>query len=40
LARRHITCPALDYALFSRCIRYAIEVDWGKRLFNNHDHPE
>ncbi len=33
LARHRITCPRMDDALFSRCIRYAIEVDWGRQLF-------
>ncbi len=34
LTRHNITCPQIDYALFSRCVRYAIEVNWGKQLFN------
>jgi len=35
LARHHIACPRMDDAVFNRCVRYAIEVDWGKRLFRN-----
>jgi nucleoside-diphosphate-sugar epimerase len=34
LRRRGITCPDFDYALFSICMRYAVEVDWGARLFD------
>jgi hypothetical protein len=34
LRRRGITCPDFDYTLFSRCMRYAVEVDWGARLFD------
>jgi len=42
LARRHITCPQLDYAMFARCAEYAIQVQWGRRLFEEsgvHDRP-
>ncbi len=34
LERNDIVCPYLDYEIFSRCARYAIEVDWGKHLFS------
>ena len=33
LARHHIACPQLNYAIFARCVEYAIRVQWGKRLF-------
>jgi len=33
LAKRRITCPAFDLEIFSRCMNYAVEVDWGARLF-------
>ncbi len=33
LTRRGIVCPQLDYAMFARCVEYAIHVQWGKRLF-------
>jgi nucleoside-diphosphate-sugar epimerase len=39
LARNRIACPRLDYHLFSRCVEYAIQVDWGKRLFENGHKP-
>jgi len=32
LDRNNIACPCLDYEIFSRCIKYAIEVDWGRAL--------
>jgi nucleoside-diphosphate-sugar epimerase len=32
LDRNNITCPCLDYEIFSKCIRYAIELDWGRAL--------
>ena len=32
LDRNNITCPYLDYEIFSKCIKYAIEVDWGRAL--------
>ncbi|MFC2013998.1 SDR family oxidoreductase [Chloroflexota bacterium] len=28
----NITCPPLDFDIFSKCIDYAIKTDWGKRL--------
>ncbi|MFW6373587.1 MAG: SDR family oxidoreductase [Thermodesulfobacteriota bacterium] len=28
-----ICCPAFDYSVFERCMKYAVSVDWGKRLF-------
>ena len=34
LRRRGITCPDFDYTVFSRCMKYAVEVDWGARLFD------
>jgi nucleoside-diphosphate-sugar epimerase len=33
LASRGIVCPRFDYAVFERCMTYAVEVDWGARLF-------
>jgi nucleoside-diphosphate-sugar epimerase len=32
LDRNNIVCPYLDYETFSKCIKYAIEVDWGRAL--------
>ena len=32
LDKNNIACPYLDYEIFSRCIKYAIEVDWGRAL--------
>lgn len=34
LERNNIVCPYHDYEIFSRCARYAIEVNWGKNLFD------
>ena len=31
---RRITCPNLDYTRFSSCMRYALETDWGLKLFH------
>ena len=33
LARRRIACPEFDFEVFSRCMNYAVEVDWGARLY-------
>jgi len=33
LVKRGIICPDFDYDIFSRCMRYAVEADWGARLF-------
>jgi len=32
LDRNNIACPYLNYEIFSKCIKYAIEVDWGRAL--------
>ena len=37
LERDNIVCPYLDYEIFSRCIRYAIGVDWGKHVFSKEE---
>lgn len=34
LGGRGVTCPDFDYTVFSGCMRYAVEVDWGARLFD------
>lgn len=34
LEKRGIACPVFDYEIFSKCMRYAAEVDWGARLFD------
>jgi nucleoside-diphosphate-sugar epimerase len=33
LERRGLACPEFDYGLFARCMDYAVETDWGARLF-------
>jgi nucleoside-diphosphate-sugar epimerase len=33
LGKRGITCPDLDYQVFDRCMQYAIEADWGNKIF-------
>lgn len=37
LSRHGITCPELDLDIFRRCVDYAINVNWGKKLFNGLD---
>lgn len=32
LKKRNLTCPDFDMECFSRCIEYALEVDWGRKL--------
>ncbi len=34
LERRGLRCPELNYAVFSRCMTYAVDVDWGAKLFS------
>jgi thioester reductase-like protein len=34
LAKRGVACPTFDWKIFSTCMRYAVEVDWGARLFD------
>jgi nucleoside-diphosphate-sugar epimerase len=33
LAGRGIACPEFDFEIFSRCMKYATQVDWGGKLF-------
>jgi hypothetical protein len=33
LERRRLVCPELTYEVFARCMEYAVETDWGARLF-------
>ena len=33
LARRGLVCPAFDDGVFARCMAYAVDVDWGAKLF-------
>jgi nucleoside-diphosphate-sugar epimerase len=35
LSRKGVTCPELDYDIFERCMRYAVQVDWGNKLFED-----
>jgi hypothetical protein len=32
LRKKGIACPEFDYSVFSRCLKYAVETDWGKNL--------
>jgi nucleoside-diphosphate-sugar epimerase len=32
LQKRSISCPDFDYQTLSRCMSYAVSVDWGKKL--------
>jgi nucleoside-diphosphate-sugar epimerase len=33
LESKNIVCPPFTYDIFSRCMDYAVSVDWGKRVF-------
>jgi nucleoside-diphosphate-sugar epimerase len=33
LAKRGIICPDLSYDIFKRCLDYAVQSDWGAKLF-------
>jgi nucleoside-diphosphate-sugar epimerase len=33
LTKHNIAPPELDYSLFAKCAEYAIQVDWGRKLF-------
>ena len=33
LERRRLVCPEFTYEVFARCMEYAVETDWGSRLF-------
>ena len=33
LSKHNIQCPPLTYEVFKKCMNYAIDVDWGKKLF-------
>ena len=33
LIKKNVTCPEFDYDIFSKCMQYALDVDWGTRLF-------
>jgi hypothetical protein len=33
LDRHGLVCPAFDYDVFARCMAYALEADWGSKLF-------
>jgi hypothetical protein len=35
LGKRSISCPDFDFQSFSRCMSYALSVDWGKKLFRD-----
>ena len=34
LRKRGIVCPGFDYEMFARCMDFAVQVDWGARLFS------
>ncbi len=33
LEKHGLVCPTFDYEVFARCMTYAVEVDWGSKLF-------
>ena len=34
LGKRGLVCPVFDYEVFLRCMDYAVEADWGSKLFD------
>jgi len=34
LNRHRVVCPDLDYRTFSLCMQYAVQTDWGSKLFH------
>jgi hypothetical protein len=32
LEPKGVVCPEFDYDIFTRCMAYAVETDWGLRL--------
>jgi nucleoside-diphosphate-sugar epimerase len=34
LEKRGLACPVFDYALFARCMDFAVSAGWGSRLFS------
>jgi len=35
LSKRGLACPDFDFAVFSRCMNYAVECGWGSKLFED-----
>ncbi len=35
LDRHDLSCPEMDYDVFARCMRFAVEAGWGTKLFGN-----
>jgi nucleoside-diphosphate-sugar epimerase len=33
LAKQNIICPEFNYEIFATCMRYAVDVDWGRFLY-------
>lgn len=33
LHKKNINCPDLNFTVFAKCMGYAVEVEWGKKLF-------
>jgi nucleoside-diphosphate-sugar epimerase len=33
LEKRGLVCPEFDYGVFARCMDFAVEADWGAKLF-------
>jgi len=31
LARKNIECPDFDFGMFTRCMNYAVESEWGQK---------
>jgi hypothetical protein len=37
LSKREVVCPDFDFKVFSRCMTYAIECEWGSKVFEEID---
>jgi hypothetical protein len=35
LRQAGVACPAFTYDVFARCMRFAVDVDWGRRLWES-----
>lgn len=39
LASRGVVCPEFDFGVFSRCMTFALETEWGSRIFSDRGCP-
>lgn len=36
LSRVGVVCPPFTYAVFAKCMQFAVDADWGRRLWTSH----